>query len=212
MKTQGAPRLVALAHIYWSSTALPVSYGGFKLHRNSVSKGGSPHHHGFTVASERMGEFSWAVSAGAENSGEKSAKTFAVLLMVPCDRGKWLVSVDEFISSWRYGPMSGTLKSQRQRSMLSWWPGHSLGSHHKEHLAANGDNSCCFQGSCECLQMGSDVLVSTMGRGLCLMVHWFPLIRLSSRVTFLYITRKMWRYVLQWVCEQFRFWGEADLK
>lgn len=58
MKTQGAPRLIALAHNYWSSIALPVSYWWFKLHRNSVSKDGSPHHRAFSIASQRICEFS----------------------------------------------------------------------------------------------------------------------------------------------------------
>lgn len=43
-----------------------------------------------------------------------------------------------------------------ERSMLSWWPEHSLGFLHKK-TSANGENHCCFQGSCECLQMGSSM-------------------------------------------------------
>lgn len=116
---QGIPRLVALALIYWSSIALPVSYGGFKLRSNSVSKDGSPHHHTFSVASQRICEFSWDVSDGAENSGENGRlclQTFAVPSRVPCDWGKWLVSVEEFILSWSYGPRSGTVKSHEKEA------------------------------------------------------------------------------------------------
>lgn len=63
----------------------------------------------------------------------------------------------------------------------------------KNHLAANGDNSRCYQDSCECFQMDSDVPVCTMGQVTEPVSDGalFPLIRLSSGVSFLYITRKM---------------------
>lgn len=165
MKTQGSSRLVALSHISWSYIALSVPHGGFRHHSKAVSRGESPYHHAFTVASEQISEFSWAVSADAENSGEKwksfSTKCFQVSLLVPHDRGKWLVSVEGRALAWSYWPKSETLENHENGagqwwcSLLYWWPGDSLGSHHTIHLTANGDNSWCWSG---CLWMLADGL------------------------------------------------------
>lgn len=58
---------------------------------------------------------------------------------------------------------SGTLKIHERKACSPGDQNTVLVLTTKKHLAANGDNSCC-QGSCECLQMGSDVLVCTVGQ------------------------------------------------
>lgn len=61
-------------------------------------------------------------------------------------------------------PGSGTLKSHERETRSPGDQNTSLVLPTKKHLSANGDSSCCCQGSCECLQMGSDVLVCNMGQ------------------------------------------------